>query len=627
MEGQTNPNDSFRGTFDLQQGPPNSYVVASLGNGLGPAESRSSQQMLAQHDGSIGHTSALYNRALPNRGWDPDGPPEPSTAINPGYVGNKVTDISRPLTFRPSHMHLRENSNCPSGLGGGRPHILYKLGHVGTEETLVRYASSCNLGTSLFSSSPSIENNEALALSLGTWGSSCKRKPFEGSSRHFHPGGSSNSKQPMESVAQHLVPGHGTASRNLNTSISSSNTDQLEQLNLGSELGTGRVRSRRFTSSSVQGIAQNPVRNFDSRLRPRLGEPISSDASRGPSVGHSTLYASQSQTQSEHISNINALELMTPLMLPLNLNNSLNEPFVNVNEAGHTHFAHGMNPSVLDMVIHLVLCCSLEKEVTERMKKQILEARLQIFQSTSRNYSGRQFSSATWLPHGNQTSQNPQRSIESAHRIPFPSIESVSGNQRSLVAPLHQASASSGERARLSHARHQSDRGQSSFLRDTRGGNTNGRNVSAAVEGRHRLIRQVLHLSSMRRGVSLRDEDYMLIDPSLNGFSELHDQNIDMRLDDDNMSYEELLALQEQIGNVSTGLSEKKIQDSFKKRKHGAVKASQVMEPCCICQEDYVAGDDIGILDCRHEFHTSCIKQWLILKNICPICKNTALGT
>lgn len=46
-----------------------------------------------------------------------------------------------------------------------------------------------------------------------------------------------------------------------------------------------------------------------------------------------------------------------------------------------------------------------------------------------------------------------------------------------------------------------------------------------------------------------------------------------------------------------------------------------------IDQEDYVGGDDIGILDCGHEFHTSCIKQWLILKNICPICKNTALET
>ncbi|CAL9145374.1 unnamed protein product [Musa hybrid cultivar] len=36
----------------------------------------------------------------------------------------------------------------------------------------------------------------------------------------------------------------------------------------------------------------------------------------------------------------------------------------------------------------------------------------------------------------------------------------------------------------------------------------------------------------------------------------LFDQHHDMRLDIDNMSYEELLALGERMGNVSTGLSE-----------------------------------------------------------------------
>ena len=41
----------------------------------------------------------------------------------------------------------------------------------------------------------------------------------------------------------------------------------------------------------------------------------------------------------------------------------------------------------------------------------------------------------------------------------------------------------------------------------------------------------------------------------------------------------------------------------------------------------YVTGDDIGTLDCGHDFHTSCIKQWLTQKNLCPICKMTGLGT
>jgi len=40
---------------------------------------------------------------------------------------------------------------------------------------------------------------------------------------------------------------------------------------------------------------------------------------------------------------------------------------------------------------------------------------------------------------------------------------------------------------------------------------------------------------------------------------------------------------------------------------------------------DYVDCERIGRLDCVHIFHLGCIKQWLELKNVCPICKHTAL--
>ena len=41
-------------------------------------------------------------------------------------------------------------------------------------------------------------------------------------------------------------------------------------------------------------------------------------------------------------------------------------------------------------------------------------------------------------------------------------------------------------------------------------------------------------------------------------------------------------------------------------------------------QEEFVEGDEVGRLDCGHGYHTSCIKQWLLLKNLCPICKASA---
>ncbi|RLM75120.1 putative E3 ubiquitin-protein ligase HIP1 [Panicum miliaceum] len=97
----------------------------------------------------------------------------------------------------------------------------------------------------------------------------------------------------------------------------------------------------------------------------------------------------------------------------------------------------------------------------------------------------------------------------------------------------------------------------------------------------------------------------------------------------ENVRLEELLALEERIGNVNTGLSEEAVIKLLKQRKFSSwrLKASLDHEPCCICQEEYVDGDDLGRLDCGHDFHAGCIKQWLVLKNVCPICKNTALKT
>ncbi|MQM15690.1 hypothetical protein Taro_048641, partial [Colocasia esculenta] len=43
-------------------------------------------------------------------------------------------------------------------------------------------------------------------------------------------------------------------------------------------------------------------------------------------------------------------------------------------------------------------------------------------------------------------------------------------------------------------------------------------------------------------------------------------------------------------------------------------------------EEGYLDGEDLGTLDCGHNFHVACVKQWLTHKNICPICKMTALA-
>ncbi|XP_022876136.1 probable E3 ubiquitin-protein ligase RHG1A isoform X1 [Olea europaea var. sylvestris] len=157
--------------------------------------------------------------------------------------------------------------------------------------------------------------------------------------------------------------------------------------------------------------------------------------------------------------------------------------------------------------------------------------------------------------------------------------------------------------------------------------------LAASSEGRNsRLVSEQIRnvLDLMRRGEGLRFEDVMILDqPVLFGMADIHDRHRDMRLDVDNMSYEELLALEEHIGNVCTGLSEDTIVSCLKQRKYVDVKieGQTETEPCCICQEEYKDGEDLGTLECKHDFHAECIKQWLMHKNLCPICKVTGLST
>lgn len=107
------------------------------------------------------------------------------------------------------------------------------------------------------------------------------------------------------------------------------------------------------------------------------------------------------------------------------------------------------------------------------------------------------------------------------------------------------------------------------------------------------------------------------------GGVDVYDQYRDLRLDVDNMSYEELLELSEKIGYVSTGLREEEIFRNLRKAKHSFFNLSPLQKEakCIICQEEYEGNDDMGRLECGHSYHICCIKQWLLQKNACPVCK------
>lgn len=42
---------------------------------------------------------------------------------------------------------------------------------------------------------------------------------------------------------------------------------------------------------------------------------------------------------------------------------------------------------------------------------------------------------------------------------------------------------------------------------------------------------------------------------------------------------------------------------------------------CCICQKKYETGDSVSEIQCKHVFHTECIKEWGKYKQECPQCR------
>ncbi|KAL0408901.1 UNVERIFIED_CONTAM: putative E3 ubiquitin-protein ligase HIP1 [Sesamum radiatum] len=100
------------------------------------------------------------------------------------------------------------------------------------------------------------------------------------------------------------------------------------------------------------------------------------------------------------------------------------------------------------------------------------------------------------------------------------------------------------------------------------------------------------------------------------------DRHQDWRLNVDAMSYEELLDLSDKIGYVGSGLREEEISRCLRRFKHFNPEKDW---KCSICHEKYRRDGDVVTLDCGHHHHVRCIKQWLLQKNECPVCKSPAL--
>ncbi|KAF5460943.1 hypothetical protein F2P56_020776 [Juglans regia] len=100
---------------------------------------------------------------------------------------------------------------------------------------------------------------------------------------------------------------------------------------------------------------------------------------------------------------------------------------------------------------------------------------------------------------------------------------------------------------------------------------------------------------------------------------------------------DELFALMEEDSDEEDELSEETIARQLRTRTNVSsapiinpgetASVHQEAESCIICQHEYKDQEQIATLDCGHEYHAHCLKKWVRVRNVCPMCKSTALNT
>jgi hypothetical protein len=108
------------------------------------------------------------------------------------------------------------------------------------------------------------------------------------------------------------------------------------------------------------------------------------------------------------------------------------------------------------------------------------------------------------------------------------------------------------------------------------------------------------------------------------------DESEDNAADISAMSYDMLLRLGEQIGDVKTErweqVAQQKIDalqtNTFDPETVNVNTANDCDIKCLICQCQYEQGQVLRVLPCGHMFHAqSCVDQWLLSKDFCPYCR------
>ncbi|KAK8572494.1 hypothetical protein V6N13_048090 [Hibiscus sabdariffa] len=489
--------------------------------------------------------------------------------------------------------------------------------------------------------------------------SSCKRKALEGNVGQSSSSGSSSYYHSAESSAWHGVSASYTTGSNVNIPppsrkthprlglvIRGSTSDSIppEPIVLPPTAESTHMNFQlRIHPSSIQEPIAQPLFSTDNMVR-RSVVPSAPQSSRLLPTDHSLELSSAPVVPNASSENTNVV-VSVPTLLRNESFGSRTGSSSNSNLSADRDVvprARHQSRSARNLLDHrmLVPAPELRTLVRNRGLSSVSTSAPGTVASASRagsNSGANATSASTWVPHPNSSSQYPRRLSELVRQSLVSSLGTESGghsNHSSLPSGLTGSPEEMMLSSRVANqGHHRSYSRPLPWLERQDAGLVgiphSSRTLAFATEGRSRLVASEIRnvLDRMRRGENLRFEDIMIFDQSvLLGVADIHDRHRDMRLDVDNMSYEELLALEERIGNVSTGLSEETILNRLKRRKYSSALGAQLeAEPCCVCQEEYKDGEDVGKLECGHDFHADCINQWLMRKNLCPICKTTGL--
>ncbi|KAI0643074.1 hypothetical protein C8Q79DRAFT_916281 [Trametes meyenii] len=103
-------------------------------------------------------------------------------------------------------------------------------------------------------------------------------------------------------------------------------------------------------------------------------------------------------------------------------------------------------------------------------------------------------------------------------------------------------------------------------------------------------------------------------------------------------SYEALWELAELLGSVKPQVATRedieksdlqtiKFSELEQYEREGRV-ASNCVDRCLICLDDYQSDDDVRLMHCRHAFHKECVDKWLqVGRNNCPACRTKGVST